>query len=95
MCTIIDVKITYSNQKDLINQKKHQMSLADASLLEWDLLIAEQDTWYHYKDIRIIGYAPIGRIVYCVVFTEENDHYHIISLRKADRQEVRKYASQI
>ena len=89
------MEITYSTQKNLINQKKHQMSLSDASLLEWGLLIAEQDTRYHYKDIRMIGYAPIGRIVYCVVFTEEDDHYHIVSLRKADRQEVRKYASQI
>ena len=95
VCTIIDMEITYNTQKDLINRKKHGISLTDASLLEWEYLIAEQDIRFHYDDIRMLGYAPIGREVYCVVFTEENDHYHIISLRKADKQEVRDYASQI
>jgi len=90
------VEITYDTQKDKINISKHGgISLADAKSLEWDLLIAEQDTRFHYNDIRMIGFAPIGRTVYCVVFTEKDDHYHIISLRKADKKEVYKYASQI
>ena len=90
------MEITYDAQKDKININKHDgISLATAKNLEWDLLIAEQDTRFHYNDIRMLGFAPIDRTVYCVVFIEKNDHYHIISLRKADKKEVKKYASQI
>ena len=90
------MEITYDINKDQINRYKHHgISLADAEHLEWDLLIAEQDTRYDYDDIRMLGFAPMGRTVYCVVFTEEDDQYHIISLRKADKKEVRNYASQI
>ncbi len=89
------MEITYNHKKDLINKKKHGVSLRVARRLEWDLLIAEQDVRFNYDEIRILGFAPIGKTVYCVVFTEENDHYHIISLRKADKQEVRDYARKI
>ena len=90
------MEITYNTQKNKRNIAKHDgISLADAKNLEWDLLIAEQDTRFQYDDIRMLGFAPIRRIVYCVVFVEEDEHYHIISLRKADKNEVRKYANQI
>lgn len=89
------MEITYNHKKDLINIKKHGVSLRDARQLEWSLLIAERDARFHYDEIRMLGFAPIGKTVYCVVFTEDNDHYHIISLRKADKQEVRDYARKI
>lgn len=31
----------------------------------------------------MVGFAPIGHKIYCVVFTERQDVYRIISLRKA------------
>ena len=45
---------------------------------------------------RMVGFAPIGNDVYCVVFVErEDDVMRVISLRKATKQEVRDYADQI
>ncbi|PSF07813.1 BrnT family toxin [Marinobacter halophilus] len=43
----------------------------------------------------MIGYGPIGNRVYCVVFTERGEVRRIISLRKANRREVRLYAGKI
>lgn len=44
----------------------------------------------------MIGFAPIERTVYCVVFVErEDDVMRVISLRKATRKEVKDYAAQI
>jgi len=43
----------------------------------------------------MIGYAPIGERVFCVVFTDRGDQRRIISLRKANAREVKRYASQI
>ena len=40
----------------------------------------------------MIGFAPIGSDVYCLVFVERSaDVMRIISLRKATRQEVKNY----
>jgi uncharacterized DUF497 family protein len=44
----------------------------------------------------MVGFAPIGNNVYCVVFVERQDNVmRVISLRKATKQEVREYANQI
>lgn len=89
------MKIEFDPTKDAKNLAKHGVSLALAESLEWDLLLVTEDTREAYGEIRFIGFAPMGRRVYCVVFTEEDDVYHIISLRKALPKEVRAYAHQI
>jgi len=71
------------------------VSLALAVDLEWDLMLAREDAREAYGEQRWIGVAPIGRVLYCVVFTEEDDIYRIISLRKATTREVRDYAREI
>ena len=89
------MKIEFDPAKDAKNIAKHGVSLAVAESLEWDLILATEDTRDRYGDVRMVGFAPIGRKVYCVVFTEDDDVYRIISLRKALPKEVRGYASQI
>ena len=89
------MKIEFDLVKDAKNIAKHGVSLAVAESLEWDLILATEDTLERYGDARMVGFAPIGRTVYCVVFTEKDDVYRIISLRKALPKEVRSYASQI
>jgi uncharacterized DUF497 family protein len=42
-----------------------------------------------------VGYAPLGMRVFCVVFTDRGEERRVISLRKANIREVRRYASQI
>lgn len=83
--------------KDVLNIKNHGLSLAAAAELEWDLLISHaDDTRHDYYEQRMVGFAPIGNDVYCVVFVErEDDVMCVISLRKATKQEVRDYADQI
>ena len=89
------MKIEFTSTKDATNIAKHGISLAMAELLEWDLLLATEDKRENYGEVRMIGFAPIGRKVYCVVFTENDEVYRIISLRKALPKEVRAYANQI
>lgn len=89
------MKIEFDPVKDTKNIAKHGVSLTLAESLEWDLLLAAEDTREDYDEVRLVGFAPIGRTVYCVVFTENDDVYRIVSLRKALPKEVRAYASQI
>ena len=53
------------------------------------------DTRHDYGEVRMIGYVPIGDRVFCVVFVDREEVRRIISLRKANDREVKRYASEI
>ncbi len=91
--TIIMVQIKFDPAKDVINIRNHGLSLSVARDIEWDLLLSHADNTRHdYYEPRMIGFAPIGSVVYCVVFVErEVDLLRIISLRKATKAEVQSY----
>ena len=89
------MKITFDADKDAANLDKHGVSLTLASDLEWDALLAKPDCRIEYRETRMIGYTPLGTRLYCVVFTDRGDTRRVISLRKANEREVRRYASQI
>ncbi|KAA8985149.1 BrnT family toxin [Halospina sp. K52047b] len=83
--------IDFDPGKDITNQAKHGVSLAQAEELEWEELLAIPDKRDDYGEQRYIGYAPIGRRLYCVVFTDRSLTRRIISLRKANSREVKRY----
>jgi hypothetical protein len=87
--------ITFDPAKDAANLAKHGVSLALAARLEWALLLAGADDRHVYGEVRMIGFAPIGERVYCVVFTDRGQDRRVISLRKANSREVRRYAERI
>lgn len=89
------MNITFDPIKDALNIKNHGLSLKEAENLEWGWLITEEDVRYAYGEVRMIGFAPIGGTVFCVVFTENNDVFRVISLRRATKKEVKDYASKI
>lgn len=74
---------------------KHGVSLALAAELEWEWLLVKPDIRRDYGEMRMVGYAPIGSRVFCVVFTDRGEERRMISLRKANMREVKHYASQI
>lgn len=45
-----------------------------------------------YGEVRMIGFAYIGLRLCCVVYTGRGDERRIISLRKANKREVTRYA---
>jgi uncharacterized DUF497 family protein len=54
-----------------------------------------EDSREAYGELRWVGFAPIGQRICCVVFTEEQDCYRIISLREATNREKRIYIDDI
>lgn len=84
--------ITFDPAKDAINIAKHGVSLASAEQIEWETLWGFEDTRANYGEIRIIGFAYIGVRLHCVVFTDRGDTRRVISLRKANRKEIERYA---
>lgn len=91
------MQIEFDPTKDAANRAKHGVALALAQQLEWDWLTSHADSSRHdYYELRMIGFAPIGQTVFCLVFVEvASDVLRIISLRPATKAEVRDYANQI
>ena len=83
------MEITFDTGKDAINTQKHGVSLTLAREIDWSDVVARPDDRHDYGELREIGFAIIRDRLYCVVFTQRGDSMHIISLRKANRREVR------
>ncbi|WP_246795364.1 BrnT family toxin [Burkholderia perseverans] len=85
--------IRYDSTKNEANIAKHGVSLALAGQLDWPNVMACADDRTDYKEVREIGFGVIDQRLYCVVFTR-GDSMHIISMRKANKREVKNYVEQ-
>jgi len=86
------MEITFDPAKDLSNQRKHGVSLADAEAFEWDDALIREDMRREYGERRMIALGYIDERLYCVAYVDRNDERRIISLRKANSREVNLYA---
>jgi uncharacterized DUF497 family protein len=89
------MKIEFDSTKDVTNCRKHGVSLALASELDWDAALVWVDERYDYDEMRMIALAPETNTLYYVAFIEHDDVYRIISLRCATRREVQYYVKNI
>jgi len=89
------MRVEFDPAKDVLNLKNHGLSLALAADLEWDLLVSHaDDTRHDYYEQRMLGYAPIGSDLFCLVFVERaDDVIRVISVREATRKAVRIYVA--
>ena len=89
------MRIEFDPEKDKINQVKHGLSLVLASELDWQNSLDWIDTRKNYGEIRLIALAPSTEILYYVAYVDRIESRRIISLRKANRREVKHYVSNI
>ncbi len=84
----------WDEQKNVTNQKKHTVKFQLAELFEWDSAIEFIDTRFDYGETRHCALGYIGNRLHNIVFTYRSDKkvIRIISLRKANKREVLKYA---
>lgn len=85
--------ITFDPQKDALNRRKHGVSLAAAAAFEWQTAIIWTDQRFRYNELRECGLGLIGKTLYFIVFVQRGNSERIISLRKANKAEVRRYAA--
>lgn len=86
------MEIEFDPSKDESNRAKHGLSLSFALLLDWDTAVTKPDPRHDYGEQRMIGYGVIERRLYCVVFVERGGKIRVISLRKANKREFKRYA---
>lgn len=79
----------------MANQDKHGVSLAMAAELDWEAALVWMDERIEYGEARMIALAPKTDILYCVAFVDRGRVRRIISLRRANRREVKHYVQSI
>ncbi len=85
------MRIAFDPSKDASNRQKHGVSLALAEELDWDAALVWVDARFEYEEIRMIALAPKTGILYYVAFVDRGTVRRIISLRRANRREVKYY----
>ncbi|MBW8468222.1 MAG: BrnT family toxin [Thiobacillus sp.] len=89
------MKIEFDPAKDASNQAKHGVSLTLAGELDWDAALAWVDERFDYGEMRMIALAPQTGTLFCVAFVDRGEARRVISLRRANRREVKHYVENI
>ena len=89
------MKIKFNPAKDKTNFAKHGISRALAGELDWEAALVWVDGRYEYDELRMIALAPKTEILYYVAFLELGEVRRVISLRRANRREVKHYVQSI
>lgn len=89
------MQIEFDPTKDAGNQAKHGVSLALAGALDWEAALVWVDDRFEYAELRMIALAPTTNILYYVAFVDRGAVRRIISLRRANRREVKHYVENI
>lgn len=84
----------WDDNKLTINLVKHQVHFNVAEQFEWETAMIEADNRQHYGEDRFCAFGLIGSRLYCLVYTLRNDVKRIISLRKANTREVKRYVAE-
>ncbi|MBN4667222.1 BrnT family toxin [Pandoraea nosoerga] len=77
--------------KDQSNREKHGLSLALAEAFEFETALIEIDDRRDYAEERFVALGLIDTRVHVMVFTVRGEAIRVISLRKANRREVKRY----
>jgi len=83
--------IEFDPLKNQSNIAKHGVSLTLASELEWEQALVWVDDRFEYGEPRMIALAPRTGALYYVAFVDRHRVRRIISLRRANRREVKHY----
>jgi hypothetical protein len=85
------VEVTYSSSKDRENLRKHGISLRLAEDFDVDTALFAVDDSQDYGEIRYNAIGWIDAQLYTFTFRQDEDSIRAISLRKATREERRRY----
>jgi uncharacterized DUF497 family protein len=85
------VRYVFDSAKDAANRAKHGVSLALAEILFAGPHRRVVDDRFDYGEVREVAFGLINARLFVCVFADRRGERRVISLRKANRREVRRY----
>lgn len=85
-------RITWDDVKAEQNVLDHGVTFEEAeTVLESPLSAWTEDGGRGEERMNVVGYSNQGRVLFVVTIEQHEDHFHIISARKATRHERKNY----
>jgi uncharacterized DUF497 family protein len=88
------VPISFDRRKNERNIAERGLSFALVEEFEWDSALVVEDVRRDYGERRFQALGMITGRLHALVFTPRAGRVHVISLRKANRREIRLYEAQ-
>ena len=88
------VDISFDSGKSEKNLLARGISFELATEFEWDSALIVEDIRKDYGERRFQALGLIGDRLHMMVFTPRANKAHVISLRKANKREVKRYEAQ-
>ena len=77
--------------KNARNVLERGISFEDAENFEFETAVVATDDRQDYGEIRELAVGFVGNRIHVLVFTMRGEACHVISLRKANKREIRAY----
>ena len=85
------MKFEWDKNKESINIDKHGLDFKLSSHLFKSKMVFYEDQRKSYNEKRYIGYGVVSERCINIVFTVRKRTIRVISLRRANKSEIRKY----
>lgn len=89
----MNIEIKFNPKKNQQNIEDRGISFDIANGFEWDSALVIEDTRKDYGEPRYSAIGLIDDRLHVLVFTPRNEAIRVISLRKANKREVKRYDS--
>jgi uncharacterized DUF497 family protein len=85
------VRITFDPAKNARNITERGLDFALVADLEWETATSTEDTRKDYGERRLRVFAKLKGRLHVAIVTYRQDAVHVISFRKANPKEIRRY----
>jgi len=85
------MSFSYDPYKNERNIELRDLSFDRVADLDWDNAWIYEDKRKEYNEIRFIAYSMLDKRLHVVCFAETKDGIRVISFRKANNREVKRY----
>ena len=89
------MKIEYDPEKSRKNCLERNLSFYEASQFDWETSLYIEDDRNEYPEQRFIALGYLYERLHVICFTPINEGVRIISFRKANSREVKRYEKEV
>ena len=88
-------EFAFDPDKDAYNVRTHGVSLARAADFQFETAVVATDDRFDYGEVRKVAAGFLDQRLHMLVFTMRAGVCRVISLRKANKREIRSYVEKI
>ena len=85
------MRYVFDPEKDAVNRRKHGVSLALAEIVFDGPALSIPDDRFDYGEVRMVAFGAIAGRLFVCVYVDRIDERRVVSLRKANPREVKRY----